>query len=109
MNRERGQALVEALVAIPACIACALMVADCGVLVRDRIAVTQAATRAAEAQLTGADATRAARGALPASLRASLRVDVDDDRVIVHADSGSRIAQLAGRTVTHRSSVEVAR
>jgi hypothetical protein len=109
MSRERGQALIEAIVAIPACIACALTVADCGVLVRDRIAVTQAATRAAEAQMIGADAARAARGALPTSLHASLRVDISDDRVVVHADSGSRIARLAGRTVTHRSSVEVAR
>lgn len=109
MSRERGQSLVEAVIAIPACIACALTIVDCGVLVRDRIAVAQAATRAAEAQLIGADSTAAARSALPASMRGSLQVAADEHRIVVRATSGSRIAKLAGHPVTHRSSVEVAR
>lgn len=109
MTGERGQALVETVAAIPACIACALVIADCSVVVRDRIAVTQAATRAAEARLGGRDELDAARAALPASIRASVRVDRRGDRIVVRATSGARIARLAGAPVVHRSSVEVAR
>lgn len=109
MRRERGQALVEAVAAVPACVACALVLADCGVIVRDRIAVAQAATRAAEARIEGRDDLRAARGALPTSMRASVRVEHVGDRVEVRATSGARIAKLAGRPIVHRSSVEVPR
>lgn len=106
---ERAQALVEAVVALPACLACAVALVDCGIVVRDRIAVTQAATRAAEAQLVGREPLAAARAGLPAPLRSSIEVDSRGDRVVVTARSGSRIAALAGRNVTHRSSVEVPR
>jgi hypothetical protein len=106
---ERGQALVEVIAALPVCLACALAIADCGVAVRDRIAVAQAATRAAEAHLVGDDAEQAARGALPVALRASLSVEDTGDRVVVRAASSSRIARLAGRTIEHRSVVEVTR
>ncbi len=109
MRREGGQALVEAVAAVPVCVACALALVDCGVIVRDRIAVTQAATRAAEAQLAGRDELAAARGALPASMRSSVRIEHDGDEIVVRATSGARIAKLAGAPVVHRSSVEVAR
>lgn len=109
MTRERGQALVEAVVAVPVCIACALVIADCGVIVRDRVAVTQAATRAAEARLDGRDELDAARGALPVALRDSLRVTTDGDRIVVRATSAARITKLAGMPVIHRSTVEVER
>ena len=65
MSRERAQALVEAVVAVPACIACALGIVDAGLLVRDRIALAQAADRAAIAHLDGRDEAAAARAALP--------------------------------------------
>lgn len=109
MTRERGQALVEVVAAVPACIACALAIADCGVVVRDRIAVAQAAGRAAQAQVAGADVERAAIAALPDAIRGDARVIVGEDRITVRAASGSRIARLAGRPIVHRSSVEVAR
>ena len=107
MSRERGQALVEAVAAVPVCMACALLLVDAGVLIRDRIAVTQAATRAAEAQLIGRDPIRAARGALPGSIRPSARVVRRGDRIVVTVTSGARIARLVGSPGVHRSSVEV--
>ncbi len=109
MSREHGQALVEAIVAVPVCVACALVLGDCGVIVRDRIAVTQAATRAAEARIDGRDELDAARGALPHALRDSIRIQRDGDRIVVRATSAARITKLAGMPVTHRSTVEVAR
>ena len=102
MNRERAQALVEAVVALPACVACALVLVDCGVIVRDRIAVAQAATRAAEAHLAGADELAAARTAAP---RAEL--SSDGDTISVRLTSRAAIARLAGHPVTQRSSVEL--
>jgi hypothetical protein len=107
-GRERAQALVEAVVAMPVCIACAVTIVDCGVLVRDRIATTQAATRAAEAQLRGEDAADAARDAMPAALRGSTKVRIRGDRVEVRATSHVALTRLAGRSVTHRSQVELA-
>lgn len=106
---ERGQALVEAVVALPTCLVCALALVDCGVVVRDRIAVTQAATRAAEVELVGGDPLAAARAGLPGPLRSSIEVEAVSGRVVVTARSGSRIAALAGTRVVHRSSVEVPR
>lgn len=107
MTGERGQALVEATVAIPVCLAVAVTIVDCGLLVRDRIAVTHAATRAAEAHLAHADVEDAARGALPVAMRRSMQVSIDGEQVEVHASSTSAIASLAGRTATHSSRVEL--
>lgn len=109
MSRERGQALVEAIVAVPVCVACALVLADCGVIVRDRIAVTQAATRAAEARIAGRDELDAARAALPVSMRRTARIERDGERIVVRATSGARITKLAGTPVVHRSEVAVTR
>ena len=109
MTRERGQALVEAVVAMPACIACALVIADCGVLVRDRISTTQAATRAAEARIAGTSELEAARSAVPESLRDAVEVDASGDRIVVTLRSRAGVARLGGPRVEHRSSVEVTR
>ncbi|MCW2925800.1 MAG: hypothetical protein JWM98_3204 [Thermoleophilia bacterium] len=103
MKGERGQSLIEAVVALPVCVACAMAIVDCGVLVRDRVAVAQAAARAAEAHLQGRSELDAARGALPAGLSKRVHVRVEEHRVVVSAPSGARIAKLAGRTVTSRS------
>jgi Flp pilus assembly protein TadG len=107
MNRERGQALVEVVVALPVCIACAVTMVDCGVVIRDRIAIAQAADRAAEASLRGSDTGDAARGALPSSVT-GVDVDVTDGRVTVRATSHVAIAGLVGRRVVQRSTVELA-
>lgn len=108
MSRERAQALVEAVAAVPVCMACAIALVDCGVLVRDRIAVAQAATRAAEAELRGDDPRTAAREALPSSLRDSWRLERAGDRLTVRATSGTASTSLIGRSVEHASSVELA-
>lgn len=109
MSRERAQALVEAVVAVPACIACALGIVDAGLLVRDRIALAQAADRAAIAHLDGRDEAAAARAALPESLQHHMDVQVRDDEVVVVARAESHIAELVGHPIELRSSVEVAR
>ena len=103
MRGERGQALVEAVLAVPVCVICALTIVDCGVIVRDRIAVAQAATRGAEAHLAGLSEVDAARAALPRAMRPGARITVEDDRVVVRAASSSRITRLAGARVMHRS------
>lgn len=108
MNRERAQSLVEAVAAVPVCVACALTIVDAGVLVRDRIATTQAATRAAEAHLSGRDGLDAARDALPDSLHDSVELDVADDRLVLRASSDTMLTRLARRPVEHRSSVALA-
>jgi Flp pilus assembly protein TadG len=97
-GRERGQALVEAVLAVPVCITAALTIVDCGVLVRDRLAVTDAAGRAAAATLHGDDAAEAARAALPASVRDGARVTVDGDRVRVAIQSSTHIPGVAHLT-----------
>lgn len=105
MTRERAQALVEAAVAVPVCLACAMTLVDGGILVRDRIATAQAATHAAEARLEGRDAITAARRALPRSLRDSFQLDQDGDHLVLRATSRTALARMAGRGVEHRSSI----
>lgn len=108
MSRERGQALVEAVAAFPVCIACALVLVDAGVLVRDRVAVAQAATRAAEAQLNGhVELLDAAAGALPARIRSSAVVTRRGNRITVTASSTAPALGVVGVTIEQRSSVEV--
>lgn len=111
IGRERGQALVEAVLALPVCLTAALTIVECGVLVRDRLAVTDAAGRAAEARLRGGDARDAARSALPVSLRGGALVEIDADRVQVTIQSRTHIpgvARLAQRSEAV-ATVEVAR
>jgi hypothetical protein len=102
---ERASVLIEALVAVPVCIACAVAVADCGVLVRDRLATTQATTRAARAELAGGDAEAAARAALPTTLRASLRVSIVDGVVDVRTTSHPKLLALPGGVAQHSRAV----
>ena len=110
-GREHGQALIEAVLALPVCLTAALAIVDCGVLVRDRLAVTDAAGRAAEAQLHGDDVQDAARSALPASVRHGAQVAVHGDRVRVTIQSRTHIPGASH--LTQRSdavaAVEVAR
>lgn len=103
MSRDRGQALIEAVLALPVCMIAAGTIVDCGIIVRDRLAVSEAATRAAEARLRGDDAEGAARTAIPASLRHGMRVELRDDRVTVSVRSATRLVRLPGG-ITHSSS-----
>lgn len=99
MSHERGQALIEAVAAAPVCIASALLLVDAGIIVRDRIAVAQAATRAAEASLVGSSVSEAALGALPRNLRDGATVRVDGSVVTVSVESRATSARLAKHPV----------
>lgn len=103
---ERGQALVEATLVLPVCLASALAIVDCGLIVRDRLAVTQAATRAAEARLAGTDVDGAARAALPSAMP-GVQVRVDGDRVLVRGSSRTWLTTVARIDVQHRSDVQL--
>jgi hypothetical protein len=105
VRSERAQALVEAALVLPACVACAVTIVDAGVLVRDRMATTEAATRAAEARIDGTDVRDAARSALPESLRDRLVVREQGDRIEVRTSSDLALSRLAGTRIGHRSSV----
>ncbi|MCW2926791.1 MAG: hypothetical protein JWM86_759 [Thermoleophilia bacterium] len=114
MSRERGQALVEAVAALPVCVASALLLVDAGIIVRDRIAVSQAATRAVEATIEGRDAAAAAHGALPAALRSAARVEISGATITVSVQSRATSARLVHQPVVLASrarldSVEVTR
>lgn len=104
MSRERGQALVETVALVPLSIACAVVLVDCGRIVRDRIAVSQAAAAAIHERGDLAAAERAARAALPKDIRATRRIEVDEEQVLVSARSGGLLANLAGGVV-HESRV----
>lgn len=108
MKREAGQALVEATLALPVCIACSLALVDAGLLVRDRIATSHAATRAAEAHLAGSDPRDAARAALPASLRQTIQLQETSDAIVVRTSTRITLASFAGQRVQHRSRVDLA-
>ncbi|MBC7461768.1 MAG: pilus assembly protein [Thermoleophilia bacterium] len=105
-RREAGSVLVEALAAVPMCIMCALAIADGGALVRDRLAVTQAASRAARAELRGGDVRGAARAALPNKLRDSMHVRVAHGTVTVEATSRPTVLRVPGG-VAQRSTVTI--
>jgi Flp pilus assembly protein TadG len=107
VNRERGQALVESVVALPVCLACSLLLVDAGTIVRDRIALGQAAERAAEAAMVGADSEHAARSVLPRSLR-DVTVDVDAKAVRISATSRTLVSRLAHLRVRQDSTVTLA-
>lgn len=95
-GRERGQALVEAVGVVAACIGVSLSIVDCGVVVRDRIATAQAAGRAAEAELAGRDAVAAARAGLPTSLRDDVHVVRSAGRVEVRTTSTPSVLRVPG-------------
>lgn len=109
MRRERGQVLIEVVAAVPVCMVAALAIVECGVLVRDRLAVTDAAGRAARAELHGADAREAARRALPMSVRDDAVVRVDDDRVRVMIQSRTHIPGMTRITQSSEAVTEVNR
>lgn len=107
MSRERGQALVEAVAAMPVCIASALLLVDAGTIVRDRMVTAQAATRAAEATIVGDDVRDAALSAMPRGLRGDATVQVEDSGITVRVTSRARAARIVGRSIQLRSHVEL--
>lgn len=98
-RREGAQALVESVLALPVCMVAALTIVECGVLVRDRLAVADAAARGAEARIEGRDVAAAARTALPASLRSSARIAVAADRVRVTVRSRTHVPGVPAVTL----------
>lgn len=107
MRREAGQALIESMLAIPLCLACALALVDCGIVVRERIVVAQAASRVAGAVLAGDDPVVAARAATPAGQRRSLDIQVAPSRIRVTIESRARIARAVGRPISQVSIVRL--
>lgn len=96
MSRERGQALIEAVAVFPVCLACAMALVDCGIVVRDRMAIAQAASRAGAAHVAGSDVERAARGALPRSVARTLEVHDRDDSLDLTITSRPTLLGVAG-------------
>ena len=80
-----GQALIETLFVIPACMVCAMVLVDCGVVIRDRVALAQAAGQAGIAAERDNDVDAAARRAVPHSIRGGLTITRDNHGIELHA------------------------
>lgn len=85
MSGRRGQSTIEVLFVVPACVVCAAVLVEAGSLVRDRMAVADAAGRGAATAVLGGDGERAVRAALPAGLRRSARIERHGDSIVVSA------------------------
>lgn len=94
MTSQRGQSTIEALFVVPMCVVCAAVLVEAGSLVRDRMAVADAAGRGAAAAVLGKDGERTARAALPAGLRKGARITARGDRLSVSARP--RLGLLSG-------------
>jgi hypothetical protein len=94
MRSSAGQSSIE-IIAL-ALLVLALAVVDVGVTVRDRIALADAAGRAARAEMRGQDAAAAARAGLPAAMKDSFEISVDGDELEASAEPTARLATLAG-------------
>ena len=93
---QRGQATIEVMAIIPACLLAAWTLVETGVLVRERVAVGNAAGRAAVAHVEGADPADAARGATGEALARRLKVSIDAERVTVTVRPRVTILGAAG-------------
>jgi len=96
MRSDRGQATIEVVALFPLCLLCALAVVEAGVLVQERLAVSQAAGRAAVAEVRHEDPTAAARGVLPKSLERGLRVSRSGSTITVSTPARVRLLGAAG-------------
>lgn len=83
LARERGQAAVELLGAVPFVLLVGALVWELALAGQTAWLGANAARVAARAAAVGRDARTAARSALPGSLERGMRVDSDDDRVRV--------------------------
>lgn len=95
-GRERGQLLIEVAALLPACIASAVVLVDCGVVIADRIAVARATGVGASAlvEYDQAGAEAAVRDALPPRLAADAAVTVAAGSVQVRVTSSPPTARL---------------
>lgn len=93
---DRGQATIELMAIIPLCLVCGWALVECGIVVRDRIAVAQAASSAAVAQLEGRDPVQAARAALPEQIGRDAEVQRDGERLVVRTQTRARLLGAAG-------------
>ena len=106
MSGSRGQASIEALFVVPACVLCALVVVEAGVAVRSQLALNRAAADAGVAALEGSDPQAAAVKALRGPLARTAHVRVANGRVRVQARPNLGILRAAGPVVLS-STVEV--
>ncbi|MBC7643670.1 MAG: hypothetical protein H7123_00995 [Thermoleophilia bacterium] len=84
-SSNAGQALIETLFVIPACMVCAMVLIDCGVVIRDRVALAQAASQAGVAAQQQGDVDAAARRAVPKSMRGGLTITRDNSSIELRA------------------------
>jgi hypothetical protein len=97
-HRERGQASVELVLALPVLVLLLLVVVQVGLVVRDQVLLVHAAREAAREAAVAADADAARRGALAAA-----RLDADRLTAVVdgRGGAGSRVtARLSYRSPT---------
>ena len=97
-HRERGQASVELVLALPVLVLLLLVVVQVGLVVRDQVLLVHAAREAAREAAVAADAGAARRGAL-----AGARLEPDRLTAVVEGRGapGSRVAvRLAYRSPT---------
>jgi hypothetical protein len=96
MTRERGQATVETVAAIPLVAAVVVLLLQLLAAGADRELAGHAAESGAVALLEGGDAAKAARDALPGWSRSGLRVDVDGQTVRVRLRPPLAVPGLTG-------------
>ncbi len=97
-QREGGTASVELIAVVPFLLLAVLAAGQLALLGHSLWSASVAARAGARAALVGADATAAARRALPPSLRAGSRVD-DSGPVSVRVTVPRLLPQLPGVTV----------
>ncbi|HEY1479809.1 MAG TPA: hypothetical protein VGF46_07245 [Gaiellales bacterium] len=83
MRRERGQAGIEAIIALPLVVLVALACAEGGAWAASSVLAAQAADAGARALARGAPGEPAARAQLPGAFRRRARIDLVDGAVRV--------------------------
>lgn len=96
MRGTRGQSSIEVVALVPLVLVLAMGIVDASIVVRDRIAVADAAGRAGRAHIRGENLRAAARGGVPQSLRSSVTVSSTDDEITASVESSSRLLHLVG-------------
>jgi len=97
VRRERGQAAIELLGALPVLVGLGLALAQLLAVGYAAVLAGNAAEAGGLALAAGADARASARSALPGWGRAGATVDVRDSRVTVRLPPPSLVSGLASR------------
>lgn len=106
MIGQRGQALVETVALVPILLVCGLLALQALVAGANRVAADTAVHAAMVASLTGRDAERAAREAVPGWSRGRVTVQKSDHRVGVELRPRTIVPELDSLLVV-RSTVRL--